>query len=925
MLKKLHRCPWLIGLMFILLPLLAQATHWRAGEIVIEQVGNCGSSLTIRATVITYSEAFSEADRDSVRVCWDDGSCEFVRRVDELLLENEIKRSKYSATHTYSGYGTYFISMSDPNRVANILNINFPNSVMIPFHVFTIYKLSNPLIGGCNESPRLETPPLDRACAGAVWTHNPGAYDPDGDSLSFELTVPLQDVRTPVPNYRFPDQVSAGPSNDLTIDPITGQITWDAPVQTGEYNLAFLVISHRNGIPIDTMIRDMQIFVENCENDPPEIELPFEEICVVAGELLEFDVVATAPLSDNQPKDQKVSLTGTGGPFVLDVSPAALLPEGRQFFQDPLTKRFRWQTTCEHISDQPYFVVFRAVDNFFGDTTGLATLKTVSIKVVGPPPQDVRTEASSESVRVSWELPYVCEDAANGFFLGFTVWRRLNSNSFPPDTCRPGLDGRGYTRLTFDPIRQVENGRYSFVDDEVERGKTYCYRVLAVFGLRTAVGGFIFQEIESLPSEEVCVQLDRDVPLLTRVDVETTSSTDGQINVCWIRPSPDDLDTILNPGPYRYVIQRATGITDEAAAFQPIGREFVAQNFSDKVDTCFTDSGLNTLDNAYSYRVDFYVNNEVQPVGSSNPASSVFLTASPTDEANVLSWEELTPWDNYRYTVFRQLPGGSAYDSIASVTEATYRDTGLVNGQEYCYYIRSEGTYGVPNIISPLFNRSQRTCAVPMDNVPPCPPTLTVISVCDRGIDCRNEDELFNTLNWVNPQTLCPTSDDVAGYRIYYAPFADAEFDLVANVADARLLTYEHLPPTGIAGCYAITAYDDLGNESELSDTVCVDNCPFYELPNAFTPNGDMQNDLYTPFDFCFIEAVDFQVFNRWGQLVFETRDPNINWDGTNQKGEPLAEGTYFYRCQVFERRVDGIVAQPTLLSGYIELIRGRE
>ncbi len=920
---QLIRRACLITCTLLLLPLFLLATHNRAGEIVVEQVGECGNSLTVRAVIITYTETIqTDVDRDSLDICWDDGTCSKVARSAEILLEDGIKRNEYEAFHTYSGYGTYFISMTDPNRVAGILNVNFPNSVQIRFHIFTIFTLANPATGGCNRSPRLETPPLDRACAGEVWTHNPGAYDPDGDSLVFEFTVPLQDVRTPVPNFRYPDQVSPGPANTLTIDRQTGQITWNAPVQTGEYNLAFLIISFRNGFAIDTMIRDMQIFVDDCENDPPTVEPEVEEICVIAGEVVEFNVTATAPLTD---ENQLVQLTATGGPLVVPTSPATFTPVGDQFLPDPLVKSFRWQTTCEHISDQPYFVVFRAQDNFFGDTSGLATLKAVSIKVVGPPPQDVQAEPSGEEVTISWELPYECEEAENDYFLGFTVWRRLNSNAFEPDTCRPGLDGRGYQKLTLAPIRDVQDGRYLYRDQNVERGKTYCYRVLAVFGRRTAVGGFIYQQIESLPSDEVCVQLSRDVPLLTNVDVETTDAANGQIRVCWVKPISGDLDTTINRGPYRYEILRAEGQTTDSSAFAPIGVEYTTQNFSDPVDSCFVDAGLNTVDNAYSYRINFYVNNEDEPLGASSPASSVYLSIDPTDNANQLSWTEETPWDNFSYTIFRREPGGSTFDSIAAVTEQAFRDTGLINGFEYCYYVRSSGTYGITAIRSPLLNRSQRVCGVPADDVAPCPPVLDVQNVCDGGggVDCSDESTLFNTLTWTNPIETCAETDDVVGYRIYYAPLEDAEFTLIANIDDSRLLRFEHQPETGgIAGCYAVTAVDTFGNESQRSNMVCVDNCPFYELPNAFTPNGDGQNDLFVPTEYCFIESVEFQVFNRWGQLVFETNDPLLNWNGENLRGDELPSGTYFYRGKVFERRVAGITPAPGQLSGYIELIR---
>ena len=67
---------------------------------------------------------------------------------------------------------------------------------------------------------------------------------------------------------------------------------------------------------------------------------------------------------------------------------------------------------------------------------------------------------------------------------------------------------------------------------------------------------------------------------------------------------------------------------------------------------------------------------------------------------------------------------------------------------------------------------------------------------------------------------------------------------------------------------------------------------------------------------------VEFQVYNRWGQLVFETDDPDLNWNGQNFSGEDLAAGTYYYTCVIFEQRVVGIVQRDEVLSGWIQLVR---
>ena len=909
------------------LPLVASATHNRAGEIIVETDGDCGNpndQLRVCATIITYTEtAQTEVDRDSLLLNWGDLSSEMIARTRIVRdVAPGIQRNEYRMCHRYPGFGRYVLSFQDVNRVKNVRNIG-AQSVNIPFSVFTSFSLVSPIFGTCNSSPQLSQEPIDNACIGSVWTHNPGAFDVDGDSLAFEFTTPTFAPRAPIPSYVLPNQVS-GTSGSLDIDPRTGQITWDSPSIPGEYNLAFMVKSFRNGIPLDTLVRDMQVFVDDCSNDPPEILIDREEICVVAGEVVQFDVVATAPLSD---AEQEVILTASGRPFNLGNNPATFTPayanpQNPDFQPDPLRKTFRWQTTCDDISNQEYFVVLRAQDDGPPAPSGLATLRSVSIKVVAPPPQDVRADVEDESITVSWESPYFCEDNGNPDFLGFTVWRREGSNNFAPDTCETGLAGRGYVELTTRPIIDQADGRYFFVDDDVERGRTYCYRVVAAMARRTPSTGLIFEDIESIPSDEVCVQLDRDIPLLTKVDVTATSPDAGAIEVCWILPDAVSLDTIANPGPYRYVLSRANGQTTDAAAFSELAT-FTAPFFGSSIDTCYTDQGLDTEGTAYSYRIELYVNNESDPVGEGQPASSVRLGGSPTDRAVDLSWTEIVPWTNVSYDIFRRLPGSAEYDSLTTVADMSYTDTGLTNGETYCYYVRARGSYNIEAIPSPLLNRSQEFCISPNDDVPPCPPVLAVESVCDRGVDCTVDENLFNILTWTPSSEVCG-DDDVVEYRIYFASDSSSAPALVAQVLSTDILEFNHTPPDGIVGCYTITAVDGNGNESAPSNEICVTNCPIYDLPNAFTPNGDGDNELFVPRGLCFIERVDFKIFNRWGELVFETQDPAIEWDGRNLNGDALPSGTYFYTGTVYERRLDGVVAGEEPVSGYIELFTGQ-
>jgi gliding motility-associated-like protein len=160
-------------------------------------------------------------------------------------------------------------------------------------------------------------------------------------------------------------------------------------------------------------------------------------------------------------------------------------------------------------------------------------------------------------------------------------------------------------------------------------------------------------------------------------------------------------------------------------------------------------------------------------------------------------------------------------------------------------------------------------------------------------------------------------------YYIYYAPTDASDYILLHTSAGADDTTFMHDGLSTIAGCYAIVAIDSANNVSDYSNLVCldIDICPAYSLPNVFTPNNDGYNDLLIPFPYEFVEKVDFRLYNRWGKLVFQTADPDIKWNGENQHtGMVSAVGVYYYVCDVWERRLGGLVKRT--LTGFVHLVR---
>ena len=116
---------------------------------------------------------------------------------------------------------------------------------------------------------------------------------------------------------------------------------------------------------------------------------------------------------------------------------------------------------------------------------------------------------------------------------------------------------------------------------------------------------------------------------------------------------------------------------------------------------------------------------------------------------------------------------------------------------------------------------------------------------------------------------------------------------------------------------------DEAGNKSEMTPKHCfdVDECKTYSLPNVFTPDGDGINDTWLPFPYTSVQKINLEVHDRWGRRVFRTEDPDIHWDGTDERSNrPLPEGTYYYGCDVYLYTLEGV--KKKLLTGIVMILR---
>jgi gliding motility-associated-like protein len=115
-----------------------------------------------------------------------------------------------------------------------------------------------------------------------------------------------------------------------------------------------------------------------------------------------------------------------------------------------------------------------------------------------------------------------------------------------------------------------------------------------------------------------------------------------------------------------------------------------------------------------------------------------------------------------------------------------------------------------------------------------------------------------------------------------------------------------------------LTAYSGEGCVSQAFGVISIlDDFAFY-IPNTFTPDGNEFNNEFKPI-FSATQTLYYyhiSIFNRWGEEVFESFDPNIGWDGS-YRTKICKEGTYSYKIE-FTENLD----QTKELTGHLNLLR---
>ncbi|MEQ1796912.1 MAG: gliding motility-associated C-terminal domain-containing protein [Lacibacter sp.] len=188
---------------------------------------------------------------------------------------------------------------------------------------------------------------------------------------------------------------------------------------------------------------------------------------------------------------------------------------------------------------------------------------------------------------------------------------------------------------------------------------------------------------------------------------------------------------------------------------------------------------------------------------------------------------------------------------------------------------------------------------------------LYSVTVTDQN-GCKGIDSSSITVMYPSPSFFLPSDTAICSY---------GKLDLKAASSFETYLWSSNQTSPAITiskpGTYWLQVKDSnncLGTDSIL---VNLKQCMTgFFIPTAFTPDGNQLNDDIKPFVFGNVLKYEFTIFNRWGQIIFQTSDLLKGWDGT-LKGYQQDSGTYSWVCRY---QLDG--EKPQIQKGTFILIR---
>lgn len=201
--------------------------------------------------------------------------------------------------------------------------------------------------------------------------------------------------------------------------------------------------------------------------------------------------------------------------------------------------------------------------------------------------------------------------------------------------------------------------------------------------------------------------------------------------------------------------------------------------------------------------------------------------------------------------------------------------------------------------------------------------TLTVYS--DEG--CSSELEIQNVFEvWPSPEAAFeyyPESGEITLTEIEFTDLSDGAISWYYNFGDGSESNEQNpMYDFGDFGTYLITLFVDneFGCTDSTSHELILNPSIQIYVPNAFTPDNDGINEVFKPVMYGFeVEEYAFQIWNRWGEMIFESNDPDQGWIGNSENGDHYVQNDVYVWKLIVKPQHNPEVKE---LNGWVTIVK---
>ncbi len=326
--------------------------------------------------------------------------------------------------------------------------------------------------------------------------------------------------------------------------------------------------------------------------------------------------------------------------------------------------------------------------------------------------------------------------------------------------------------------------------------------------------------------------------------------------------------------------------------------------------------------------------------------------------------------DGSQYTVVpgSLTPSTATFSNTTASNGGTIVVTGLSNGQAYSFMVRDanncpitvSGTFTGTALASftPSVNSGCSPLQVTFTNTSPAGSTNCTWTFSDgtTATGCGNITHTFVNPGCYDvslsltdaagcsgqgtmPNIVCVLPDPVASFEVnpYVMTVSDPNAAMINTSVNADSYIWNF--GDGSAGSSAVNPHhtfppDAVGNYNIMliatNAAGCVDTAYviviveeelIFYVPNTFTPDGDEYNEIFGPVFTSGFDPFDYTllIFNRWGEIIFESHDARVGWPGTYGEGNPIVQdGVYPWKIEFKTTKTD----ERKVVQGHVNVLR---